>query len=108
MGRKVPTLEARPELPLYLEFAMLAYCQLSTERELGMVAGPIPYTSILQWAHAMDLTDIDEIDDLANVLWKADGMVSDHYKKKPQSLSGKPAPTPGHKPIATGKIVGRP
>lgn len=66
-----------------------------------MVAGPIPYSSVLHWAHSSGIDDIDEIDDLAEVIWKADDMVQKHLKDKPKTLTAPQKPVP-KTPIGMG------
>ena len=105
LGRNVPTLQTRPELPVYLELYLTAYMQLSTDRQIGMVVGSIPYGAILNWCYSMGMEDIDDIDDLATVVWKVDSMVQEHFKKQTKTpIGGQPKPA---LPVATGKIIGR-
>lgn len=113
MGKHIPALAEQPELPIYLEFALECYNQLSTERAIGFSIGPIPWTSIMQWARMAGMDDADDIDDLAEVVWIADNMVQDHLRKKPTSINpgAKNAPQQPTKtlgsglPKATGRIV---
>jgi hypothetical protein len=97
-GVKVPTLINRPELQPYLLEAFHCFVATSTEKQIGMAVGPIPYSAIVNWARMAGITDPDEIDDLAAVVWHADMMVSEHSRNKAKAKPLGPAPLPA--PVA--------
>jgi len=57
-GQPIPDKFANPpELPVGTEFYFDSFFELSTERSIGFGEGPIPITSILQYARYHDLDD---------------------------------------------------
>ena len=94
----MPSLENEPRLEQYLEQPLQCLLQLSDERQIGMALGGIPYLAVVKWCELAGITDIDEIDDIAHVVNRADGIIQAHYRKKPQTLT--PTHTALPKPVA--------
>jgi hypothetical protein len=56
-----PTMQNKPELLAGLEFYWRAFWELSTDRDIGMAEGPIPWTAMNQYAARYDVQG-DEFD----------------------------------------------
>jgi hypothetical protein len=111
-GKRIPTLINRPELHPYLLEPLNCFLACSTEKQIGMAVGPIPYRAIVDWAIMAGMTDVDEIDDLATVVWHADSMLSEHTRKmaKKKPIGGS---TPQNTPMLPlpppqGRVIGGP
>lgn len=87
---------------MWLEQPLHCLLQLSDERQLGMIAGGIPYLAVVKWCELAGMTDADDIDDVANIVNRADGLIMDHFRKKPNTLS-KPATS---LPAPQAKVLG--
>lgn len=61
-GANTPALNNRPILLTGLDFYFKAFNDLSYDRPIGMVAGPIPWSSIIKWCQLNHIHDINEID----------------------------------------------
>lgn len=63
----------KPETQEWLDYYWRAFLDLSTTRQIGMGAGPIPWTAINEWAARHGVTDIDDFEDLAFIVQRLDG-----------------------------------
>lgn len=61
----------KPELILGLDLYYVAFNELGTERQLGMAAGPIPFTSILKYAEHFEF-DEEQTEQLLYFIRKLD------------------------------------
>ncbi len=73
-------LEDKPELEQGLAFYWYAFWQLSTDRQLGMSEGPIPWSAIDRWSQRHDI-DGDEFDRLVIMLKHMDVVYLKHRSK---------------------------
>lgn len=55
----MPALEKMPRLMPHLVFYMDAFNSLRYDRPIGMVAGPIPWSSLDRYAQRYDVGDFD-------------------------------------------------
>jgi len=56
-GASIPALVNRPVLMPHLHFYMDAFGALGYDRPIGMVAGPIPWSSLDRYAQRFDVGD---------------------------------------------------
>lgn len=83
-GQNVPALNGRPILLPGLEFYLQAYNELLHDRQIGMAAGSIPWSSIVAWAKLHGFDSPDEIDDLINHIRVMERTVREHEEEKDQ------------------------
>ena len=118
-GKRVPALEQMPTLPVDLEGALSCYLQTGSEKQIGMAVGPIPFSAIVNWCFLAGVTDPDEIDDMAQIVWAADSMIMAHVDKKSKKSGlggqGQPfvagqqlVPKNQQLPAPVGKVIGSP
>jgi hypothetical protein len=78
MHRPLPKAIANaPELNLGLEFVYSAYWDLSTCRDYGWGCGPIPWTSIFDFAKGHEL-DADETEEFVHLIRSMDKAHLEH------------------------------
>jgi len=71
-GRDIPPrIAGAPELEAGAEIWMLAFRQLTTERQIGWGVGPIPWSAIAAWAEEWEL-DEEQASDLAYYVRRMD------------------------------------
>lgn len=70
-----------PTLPEELEFYYEAFHELSTERQIGMGVGPIPFLAILAYARHYDL-DYEETEVLIFFIRQLDAFYLKYAQKK--------------------------
>lgn len=59
-GQPIPDkIKNAPEVLPGLEFYYVAFCRLSTERQIGMAEGPIPYYAARRFADEYGLDEAD-------------------------------------------------
>jgi hypothetical protein len=66
-GVQVKALDDKPNIT-GLEFYFGAYCDLQSDRQIGMDIGPIPWTSVVRWCRLHGIHDIDDIDTINRYL----------------------------------------
>lgn len=76
-----PALLSRPDLDPALEWVWKAFWGLSSDRQVGMSLGPIPWSSINAYGLRMDL-DLDEFEKFEGLIRAMDGAYLDHHNKK--------------------------
>lgn len=74
----------KPTIKWGNEFYWKAYMDLTTERRIGMVEGPIPWHSVVEYARTYEL-DFFEFDDLWEVIKQMDCEYLKHRDKKLKS-----------------------
>lgn len=66
-----------------LQFYLQAFFVLESERQLGFgVVGPIPVTSIINYAQFLGYTDRQEVYDFVNLIRELDKVALKHYHKQ--------------------------
>ncbi len=66
-------LDHEPDPDPYLDWVFTAFWRLSTCRSIGMAAGRIPWTAIVQYAASCGIDDEDEVDDFVDLIMAMDG-----------------------------------
>jgi hypothetical protein len=59
-GETIPDLENKVEADDHLGFEWAAFAELSTERQMGMGVGPIPWSAIDRYAERWGTDDADD------------------------------------------------
>ncbi len=82
-GFDVPALNIRIRVAPHLTFHWSAFSDLSTDRQLGMGLGPIPWTAIERYAARYRIEDPDEFDRFAHLIGVMDrAFLSWHAEQK--------------------------
>lgn len=76
-----PRIANAPQLAIGLELYYLAYMEISTCRSVGMTAGPIPWTSVQDYATAFDF-DEEQTENLHVYVRAMDKAFLDHLNAK--------------------------
>ena len=76
------TLDRRPVLLPGLDFYFTAFQELQSERPIGMAAGCIPWSSIINWAAFHGLDDPDEVDTLITYTRAMESTMRQHEERK--------------------------
>lgn len=71
-----------PELSAECEFAVAAFHELKTTREIGMAYGPIPWTAIDAYATRHGITDPDEFEEFVWMIRVMDDVYLEVAAKK--------------------------
>lgn len=53
-------------------WVLRAFWELSTERQSGFGAGPIPFSAVMRWAERYGPTDLDPFDDFLHLIREMD------------------------------------
>lgn len=61
-GDEIPADVIPPPLPPEAAFAYQAFNEIASDRQIGMMLGPIPFTAIEAYARRYRLRDLDEFD----------------------------------------------
>lgn len=83
----MPFLESKPELDDHLDFAWQAFVALSSDRQLGMSVGPIPWSSIDRYALRFGIDGGDDFEAFAALISAMDGAYLDHSAKKAEAAA---------------------
>lgn len=91
LGMPLPAVMAnKPRLLMGLDFYWRAFWELSTDRDIGMAEGPIPWTAMNQWAIRYNIVNY-EFDRFVILIKGMDSVYIDHrtkqHKKKLSSAS---------------------
>ena len=70
-----------PELEMGLEYYLEAYLDLSSDKDVGMGEGPIPWSAINAYATRYDIVD-EEFERLAAMIRTVDSEILNHKQKK--------------------------
>lgn len=81
-GKKVKALENRPDLLPGLWMYIRAFMDLQSDRQIGMDAGPIPWTSIVNWCHLNGMYDINDIETTVRYIRAMEQAAHDVIKKR--------------------------
>jgi hypothetical protein len=84
----------QPDVPLHLHGIWDAFFELTTERQIGMAAGPIPASIIKRYGAGEYGLEGDELDRFYRIIGRMDG----------EYLGYKPAAKPDPRERATAKI----
>lgn len=76
-----PKIQNAPELLLGQVFYFGAFLELNTDRYVGMELGPIPWSSIMEYADRLGLDD-EEREDLFHHVRALDDVLMEHRRKK--------------------------
>lgn len=79
-GKPIPEDAIPPDVPVEFQFAYLAFCALSGDREAGFGTGPIRFTAIDAYARRYRIDDLDEFDQFAADIRLIDGIYLDVSK----------------------------
>lgn len=82
-------LDRKPQLLPCLDFYLSAYHELLSERQIGMAAGQIPWSKIVQWAYFHGLNDKDDIDTLIRYLRAMEAAAAKVAEKKEKQNDGR-------------------
>jgi hypothetical protein len=74
-----------PQLTAWEALLYTAFAELSTDRQLGMAEGPIPWSSIRRYAHEYGF----DLSDLSDILRRVDGAYLRHQAAKLEKRSGR-------------------
>jgi hypothetical protein len=74
----------KPELGEDTEIARACFFDCQTDRPAGLSPCPIPYTSVANWCHVQGIADSDDIQEIWEIVHRADVMVMEHIKGKPE------------------------
>lgn len=89
MGMSLPAaIKNKPQLRIGLDFYRRAFWDCSTDRDLGMAEGPIPWTSIDKWAQRYDVVG-DDFDRLVQMLRAMDNIYIEERAKQSKKKLGK-------------------
>jgi hypothetical protein len=80
LKRPIPVDCFPPDVPVEFQFAYLAFCALSGDREAGFGQGPIRFTAIDAYARRYHVDDLDEFDQFAADIRLIDGIYLDVSK----------------------------
>lgn len=72
----------RPKLPQHLRFVWQAFFDLSTDRQIGQVMGPIPWASIDRYAARYSIHGNDEFEQFAAMIRTLDLSYREYFKPK--------------------------
>ena len=72
----------KPKVPESLAFTWRAFWELSTDRTIGMVEGPLPWSSIDRYAKRYGITDLDDFDYFSILLKQMDATYMEFRGKK--------------------------
>ena len=78
----LPFLENQPELDEHLGFVWRAFSALSSDRQLGMSMGPIPWAAIDRYARRFGIAGLDEFEIFAALICAMDAAYLDHAAEK--------------------------
>lgn len=87
-GDPIPeALADKPELEAGLDFYWYAFWEMSSDRQIGMAEGPIPWSTMDRWSRRHDIVG-DEFDRLLIMIKNMDGVYLKHRAKaRTKSLS---------------------
>lgn len=74
-------LDKRPELMAGLEFVMRAFYDLSTDRQIGMAPGPIPFSSIARYGELFEMAT-GELMEFKYMIVRMDDAYLEYLSKK--------------------------
>lgn len=102
------SIKNKPQVPVGLEFVWRAFWELSTDRDLGMAEGPIPWTAMNDYAYRYGLMG-DDFDYFVLLLKAMDSVYiekrSDQQKNAMKSKGkGKGLKGGGKKSIKRGRL----
>lgn len=72
----------KPVLIEGLEFYLTAFCELQSERPVGMTVGQIPWSSIINWCDFHGLKDSDDVDTLIRYVRAMENALIKHFDEK--------------------------
>jgi hypothetical protein len=93
-GFPVPQLEERPSVTGF-QWLWEAFIHLSSCRDIGMVAGPIPWTAIHTYAEYLELSKLDEYI-LSEVIMSLDAVWRDEGDRKREAQRNTKQPGTRH------------
>lgn len=100
-GHDVPAAVADvPPIPAGCALAWQAFSDLSSDRQIGMAAGPIPWSSVDAWAKRNGIDEPEEFDELWLLIRAADSVVMEH-------IAAQSAARKNDKPRLTGDVPKR-
>lgn len=76
----LPCVATRPDLFGHLQFEWIAFRALSTDRQIGMAMGPIPWLAIDRFASRYGLVG-DDFDRLCEIIQAMDGAFREYHQK---------------------------
>jgi hypothetical protein len=81
-GDQLPALETRVDPEPYLQFEWLAFSELSSDRQIGWVVGPIGWTAIDAYAVRHGIEGPDEFERFRFIIRKMDAAFMAWNRKK--------------------------
>jgi hypothetical protein len=80
-------MEDRPTVPDHLVFLWKAFWDLSSDRQVGMALGPIPWSSIDRYSVRHGVNNIDEFEYMLALLKGMDEVYLEYQNKKGSKTS---------------------
>lgn len=81
IGAPIPDHLFPPILPEGYEHHYEAFWELSADRQIGMAAGPIPFTAISEYARRVQIDELDDFWLFAGLIRKMDEVFLKHFAK---------------------------